>query len=127
MTMDCQQQFDSLIDIYAAMPLYLPDVTTQQNCSEVIPAALDDTTGANCPVQQVLLGCFQVRRGQAARPSCMCVPHARQQQSAPMARSHASAGAASSLHQLYQALIEQHARILDMSASQLVGPARRLD
>eukprot|EP00891_Asterochloris_glomerata_P004724 jgi/Astpho2/4724/fgenesh1_pg.00067_%23_197_t len=44
------------------MPLYLPEVTTEQNCSEVIPAALDDTTGANCPVQQVLLGCFQVQQ-----------------------------------------------------------------
>ena len=76
MSMDCQQQFDSIIDTYAAMPLYLPDVTTEQNCSEVIPAALDDTTGANCPVQQVLLGCFLVSLGAVVQPSCMCVPHA---------------------------------------------------
>ena len=71
MTMDCQQQFDSIIATYAGMPLYLPEVTTEQNCSEVIPAALDDTTGANCPVQQVLLGCFQV----SPRSNHACVYH----------------------------------------------------
>ena len=123
MTMDCQQQFDSIIDVYAGMPLYLPDVTTEQNCSEVIPAALDDTTGANCPVQQVLLGCFLVSPGTAVHV-CATRP----------AIALCSNGTLTSQCWCCQLVFATlpgantgHARSVDMSSSQYPGPARRLD